>query len=295
VTARAVISAAELARLADLGGAGHAAVERNLDERARPAVDLGVAIHLQYDAAFEYRESANVVGVVRGRDLPNEYVVYTAHLDHLSLGKNPKLSGDSIFNGAVDNASGVATMIAIATAFARQPARRSIVFVATTGEEAGLLGGYAFVANAPVPRAAIVANLNLDDIPGFHPLHDVVPLGLAMTSLAPLVQATARSLGLAVSPDPEPEQGYFGRGDNFPFAEAGIPALRLHPGAADAHGDLAAGRALHKQFVAKRYHTPADEWSPNDDYQAMADFARFGFELGRAIADVDERPTMIRK
>ena len=293
IVVRGMMSAAQLAHLADAAGVPRTAIERRPDEGARPAVDLGVVIHARYDATFAARDSADIVGLVPGRDpaLAGEYVVYTAHLDH--VGANPALPGDHIFNGAMDNASGVATVLQVAAAFARQPARRSVLVVATTGEEAGLLGGAAFVAAPPVPRAQIVADLNVDDVPGLHPLYDVVPLGLAMTTLGPHARAAAAALGLRVSPDPEPEQGYFGRGDNLPFAQAGIPALRVEPGDGDARGDTTAGRRLHATFIATRYHTPHDEWLPTYDYAAMAELAHYVFDLGTRVANDPARPRLV--
>jgi hypothetical protein len=287
---RGVMSAAELARLAAAGGVPLTALDRRPDDPAHAAVDLGVTLHLRWDATFEDRESANVVGMVQGRDRANELVVYTTHLDH--LGVNAKLTGDQIFNGAIDNASGVATLLQVAHAFASAPARRSILFVVTTGEESGLLGASAFLAHPPLPRDAIVANINIDEVPGLHPLHDVVALGLAMTDLEPQLRAAAAAGHLAVSPDPEPEQGYYGRGDNLRFALAGIPALRIEPGDLDAHGDLAAGQRAHHEWIATHYHTPKDEWSAADDFGAMADFARFAFRLGTEIANTPARPKL---
>ncbi len=269
---RALIPIAELRRLATPEALAH------------PPVELG-RVHGVWDATIEPRTSANVVGLVRGRDpaLASEYVVYTAHLDH--LGTNPALPGDRIFNGAVDNASGVATMLQVARAFARKPAARSALFVATTGEERGLVGAWAFVASPPVPQASLVADLNIDEVPGDLPLRDVVALGVDDSPLAGHVRAAAAARGLALSPDPEPEQTYFLRGDNVRFAQAGIPALRIEPGELDANGSLDAGRRAHAAWVHDRYHTPKDEWRADLGFEAMAAFARFAFELGQQIAN----------
>ncbi|MGE5186183.1 MAG: M28 family peptidase, partial [Acidobacteriota bacterium] len=269
---RALIPIAELRRLAPA------------DALAHPPVELG-RIHGVWDTTTEVRDSANVVGVVRGRDpaLAGKYVVYTAHLDH--LGTNPALPRDPIFNGAIDNGSGVATMLQVARAFARKPAARSALFVATTGEERGLVGAAAFVASPPVPEQAMIADLNIDEVPALLPLRDVVALGIDGSPLAGDVRAAAAARGLAVSPDPEPEQTYFLRGDNVRFAQAGIPALRIEPGELDAAGGLDAGRRAHAAWVRERYHTPKDEWRPDLDFDAMAAFARFAFELGQQIGN----------
>jgi Zn-dependent M28 family amino/carboxypeptidase len=166
------------------------------------------------------------------------------------------------------------------------------LFVATTGEEVGFLGAAHFVAHPPVDRAAIVADLNFDDILGLKPLHDVVALGIEATTLVEPARAAAAALGLSLSPDPEPEQNYLGRGDNKKFSAAGIPALRIEPGDGDEHGDLEAGRRLHKEWLATRYHTPRDEWSAGDDYEAMAGLARFGLVLGALVANAPARPAL---
>jgi hypothetical protein len=292
LTMRAAIRKSALSALVAAGGVSPDLLLRDATSAARPPLPLGIRLHGRWTAQLRDTESANVVGLVRGRDplLAKEYLVYTAHLDHLGLGE--AVAGDGIYNGAVDNASGVATLLELAHAFALAPPRRSVLFVATTGEEVGFVGAGRFVAHPPVERAAIVANLNFDDVPGLHPLHDVVALGLERTSLAPLVQQAAAALDLKVSPDPEPEQHYFDRGDNKKFAAVGIPALRIHPGDGDARGDLEEGRRLHQEFLHTRYHTPKDEWRAVDDYEAMAQLARFGFYLGQLVAGTPSRPTM---
>jgi len=144
-----------------------------------------------------------------------------------------------------------------------------------------------------VPREAIVANLNMDQVPGLHPLRDLALLGLEMTNLGDDARAAATSLGLAINPDPTPEQGFFGRGDNLRFVQAHIPALRI--GAGDlVDGSIATGRAQHEEFLARRYHTPQDEWSEAIDFKAIADFARFAFVFGERIASSPVRPLLTK-
>jgi hypothetical protein len=281
VMLRALITEDALDRMAAAGG-----VTKDALQRGAP-VPLGVQIRGRWRQSIGELEAANVVGAVRGSDakLAKEYVVYTAHVDHLGVAPDGK-----IFHGAVDNASGVAVLLEVARAFARAPGRRSALFVVTTGEEKGFLGAAHFVAGGPIARDAMIANLNIDEAPGLVELHDVVALGVEATTLETAARATAGALGLRLSPDPEPEQQYLMRGDNKRFAKAGIPALRIEPGDGDGKGDLTAGVAAHKRWVKEHYHQAADEWSFVGDYESVARFARWAFLLGHEIADAPARP-----
>jgi Zn-dependent M28 family amino/carboxypeptidase len=219
-------------------------------------------------------KSANVIGAILGSDakLREEYVVYTAHLDDLGIG--PPVGGDSIYNGAMDNAAGVAGLIEIARAFKSLPAapRRSILFVATTAEDAGLIGmlGADYFAQHPtVPRASIVANINLDGLPIFFDFRDVVAYGAEHSTLeAPLRQA-ASMLGLELIPDPWPEQGMFVRSDQYPFVRRGIPSVWLSMGFKPADSRID-GQKIVGAYMSNRYHRPSDDMKQQMDFNAAA-------------------------
>jgi Zn-dependent M28 family amino/carboxypeptidase len=236
-------------------------------------------------------ESPNVAAVLRGSDpaLRDEYIVYTAHLDH--IGMDESLEGDRIFNGAVDNASGTAALLEIARAFARLPGppRRSVLFLAVTAEEHGLLGSDYFAHFPTVPRERIVANINMDVVSIFYPLGDVVAFGTEHSTLdAPTERAAAR-LGVELSPDPSPEEVFFIRSDQYSFVRQGIPALYLKPGhkSSDPNVD---GAAVMGEWLRTRYHTPRDDSSQPLDFEAAAKYTRLKFLIGFDVAQQDERP-----
>lgn len=234
--------------------------------------------------------SANVVGLLRGGDpaLANEYVVMTAHLDHLGIlpGPGPDGGGGRIAHGVQDNAIGVALMLEVARRMhaERVLPRRSILFVALTGEEKGLLGSDYLVAHPPVPRVAIVADLNLDMPVLLAPLRDVVVHGGDRSTLGPVAAAAAAQVGLTVAPDWEPEQGRFARSDQYSFAIAGIPAIALKAGPAGDSADR------QRAFAATRYHTPDDDLSHPVEWSAAPLFARLNLAILRRVADADARP-----
>jgi hypothetical protein len=236
--------------------------------------------------------SHNVVGVIRGADpvLSKEYVVYSAHSDHLGI--STPVDGDRIYNGALDNASGTASMLEIARAYSLMAARpaRSILFLSCTGEERGLLGSEYFARFPTVPKGSIVADFNIDMVMAFGPVHDVVPIGAERSSLAPVVAAAAKSLGLDVSPDPEPKQAVFVRSDQFSFVREGIPSVFVNAGLKDEKGNTDARRSKFKQWIATKYHAPKDEWDPNYDYEGMAQVARVEWLAGITVADTPARP-----
>jgi Zn-dependent M28 family amino/carboxypeptidase len=214
-------------------------------------------------------------------------VVYTAHLDHMGVGE--PVDGDSIYNGAVDNASGVAALLWVAEAFTRLPTppARFIVFLATTAEELGLFGSGYFVRRGPIPRKQIVAALNIDGATLMvHPLRDVSVMGASSSTLGQAAQSAGRRAGLRVHPADLPLLG----NDHFPFAKAGIPALWAIAGNEAGRADLD-GAKLQREWMETRLHTPKDDMSRLLDFQAAADLAAFDFELGCLIANGQRIPS----
>ncbi|GGB38107.1 aminopeptidase [Sphingomonas metalli] len=238
-------------------------------------------------ARVEKRPSANVVGLLPGSDpaLAGEYVVMSAHLDHLGMVTGAD-GATHVAHGVQDNAIGVALMLDVARRFQaeRIRPRRPILFVALTGEEKGLLGSDYFATRPPVPRGAIVADLNLDMPVLLAPLRDVVAHGGDRSSLGPIVAAAAADVGLTVAPDWEPEQGRFARSDQYSFAIHGIPAVSLKAGPAGGSD------TVQRDFARTRYHTPEDDLAHPVEWTAAPLFARLNAAILRRIADADRRP-----
>lgn len=236
-------------------------------------------------------KSPNVAGVLRGRDpvLKNEYLIYSAHLDHLGIGV--PVAGDSIYNGAVDNASGIAGMLEVARLFAgmAERPRRSIVFLAVTGEESGLLGSDFFAHHPTVPLANIVTNLNMDTSNVLYPTRDLVALGAENSTLGQVARKAAAALNLQVSPDPKPEENYFVRSDQYSFIKMGIPALNLDAGlkSTDPKIDPA---AIAREWVRSKYHSPQDDLTQVLDFEAAATVVKANFLVGYEVANATERP-----
>ncbi|MGH9795523.1 MAG: M28 family metallopeptidase [Candidatus Acidiferrales bacterium] len=254
------------------------------------AFALQVTARMRRVSRHESVSSPNVAAVLRGSDakLREEYVVYTAHLDHEGIGE-PR-DGDAIYNGALDNASGIAQMLEAARAFARlpKPPRRSVVFVAVAAEEEGLLGSE-YYANFPtVPARAIVANVNLDGGLILYP-GDAVVHGADHSSMGAVAEAAAKRLGIVLSPDPAPEENFFVRSDQYSFIKKGVPAVFVFPGMKSSAPEID-GQARFLEYLAERYHTPLDDMSQPFSFEAGALGARFNFLIGYAVAQQTERP-----
>nr|WP_052731337.1 M28 family metallopeptidase [Spirosoma radiotolerans] len=242
----------------------------------------------------------NLVGLLPGSDpkLKDEYVVYVSHLDHLGITKPVKgastpgvdAPGDSINNGAHDNASGVAINLETARLFSSLPKapRRSILFVAVTGEEMGLLGSDYFASNPTVPKDKIVANLCLDMPFFFHPLLDIVPYGSEHSSMKGAVDAAAQFVGVTIAKDPIPEQAVFMRSDHFSFVRQGIPAIYIKSGSTT--GDDRDGTKLNLDWRATVYHTPKDDMNQPFDWTAAARHVQLQFLIGYLTAQNTDRP-----
>ncbi len=237
-------------------------------------------------------QSHNVLAKIEGSDpvLKDEYLVYTAHLDHLGIGQ--PVNGDSIYNGALDNASGAAILLEVARALTElKPApRRSILFLSGTAEEVGLLGSDYFAHNPTVPHDSLVADLDVDTDFMLWPLQDIVAFGAEHSSLNAVVQQAAGRLHLVSSPDPAPEQALFIRGDNYSFVKQGIPSVALSPGVKSDNPKIDP-MAIAGQWLQTRYHQPSDDMEqPGLNFDDAVKFARVVFLVGHAIADGDQRP-----
>jgi Zn-dependent M28 family amino/carboxypeptidase len=252
---------------------------------------LPVEARLHTESRHATVESPNVLAILRGSDpaLAKEYVVLSAHLDHLGIG--PAKDGDAIYNGAYDNASGTAGILEIARAFAALPRRprRSILFAAVTAEEKGLLGAEYFTHDPTVPIQAIVADLNLDMFLTLFPVKDVVAFGGEHSSLGAVVKEAAGRLGLEVSPDPFPEEVVFIRADHYAFVRKGIPAVTLSCGLKSADPKMDGG-ALFRQWIGAVYHSPKDDLAQPMDFESAAKIARLYFLMADEVADAARRP-----
>ena len=251
-------------------------------------VALAAHVRGETHAAVRMIEQFNVAGLVPGTDpkLKDEVVIYSAHWDH--LGKQGA-GGDNIYNGAVDNASGSAALLAMAQEAVKSPAKRTQMFLWVAAEEQGLLGSAAYAAAPLWPAARTAANLNLDSLNWVGPTRDMSASGSERTELGAMAAATARAMGLVVSaPKPDLSGGYF-RSDHFSFAKAGIPAFSIG-GGSDYLKDGAANTARRKAYGEERYHQVTDEYDPRWDMSGMVQQAQFTLNLGRMVADAPKMP-----
>ena len=268
-------------------GLDSAALRAQAATREFRPVPTGITVDLRFRNTVQHLRSENVVGVVRGRDpkLGKEHVAFSAHWDHHGIG--PAVNGDSIYNGASDNASGVADLLAIARAAASSPRpKRSLLFVFVTAEESGLLGSAYFAEKPTVPISQIVANLNMDGGNLLGRTRDLNVLGDTKSSLGGQLATMVRSDGMRLSADLHPEAGHFYRSDHFSFAKAGIPAVSIGAGT-DVIGKPAGwGAQQDDDYTAHRYHQPSDAYRPDFDLTGAAQLSeivlRFGLELANA-------------
>jgi Zn-dependent M28 family amino/carboxypeptidase len=227
-------------------------------------------------------ESYNVLGLLPGTDAgpAKQAVVYSAHYDHLGI--DPTMSGDNIYNGAVDNGTGVGTLLELARTFAASSARppHPVLFASVTAEEKGLLGSNYLGKHLPIPAAQIALGLNFDAIPPIGVPESVNVTGAERTSFYPIVEKTAKAFGFAIQADAEPGAGHYYRSDHFSLARAGVPAFSINTGVKFAGHPPEWGKAQAEDYTAKRYHNIGDEYSPAMDFSSNAALAKFGFALG---------------
>jgi Zn-dependent M28 family amino/carboxypeptidase len=254
-------------------------------------VELGVSVRLAYRSQHRRIESSNVAALLPGSDpaLADEVVVVSAHLDH--LGDGAAVDGDSIYNGFYDNAMGSSLLVetARALATAHQRPRRSLLFLAVTAEERGLLGSQQFATHPPAGLGRMVANVNLDMPLFLYPVADLVAYGAEHSSLAEPVERAAHAAGFTLSPDPQPKEVIFVRSDQYSFVERGVPAVFLVPGFASRDPQIDGGKAV-RGFLSTDYHQPSDEASLPVDWPSAVRFLRANVLLAREVADADRAP-----
>jgi len=272
-------------------GADFDALKKEAQTRDFKPVKLeGATFSANYGVDTKVIISHNVVGRIEGTKRPEETIIYSAHWDHLGVGA-PDANGDTIYNGAVDNATGTAALLELGRAFAHAAKpERSVVFLNVTAEEKGLLGSEYYAANPLYPLAKTVAVLNMDALDPMGPARNFTTSGSAKSDLQDLLVADAKKAGLAYSPDPHPEAGHFFRSDHFSFAKRGVPALSFGSGNDLADGGVAAGEAQHKDYVDNRYHQPADEWKPAWTFAGMAHDLGVLYQVGAELAGSDQWP-----
>lgn len=286
---QAWISAPTAADLFRRAGLDYAALKRAAQQPSFKAVPMKLKASATLDITATKVTSANVVGLVRGAKRPDEVIVYSAHWDH--LGRCPPVDGDGICNGALDNASGTATLIEIARAFANGPKPdRSVAFIALTAEEKGLLGSAYYAANPLFPAAKTVANINMDGMPGYGPTRDVQVFGFGKNDVEDVLAKHVAAQGRTLKPEAFPERGSYFRSDQFSFAKIGIPAIFARGGIDLVVGGEERGRALDAEYGANRYHKPLDQWTDDWDMAGAAQDSALFFAVGRDLANSEAWP-----
>jgi len=266
----------------------------NLREIARDPdfkpIPLGLNVSVSVENSIRTDVSKNVIATIPGTSRSDEYIIYTAHWDHLGIGR--PIDGDSIYNGAVDNASGTACLLAIAEAFKKGPApERSVVFLAVTAEEQGLLGSAYYAENPIYPPEQTVANINMDAIESPGPMKDLTITGYGQSEMDEYARRAAEKQGRYIIPDPDAEKGYFFRSDHFNFAKIGIPALYASGSYEDFEKGVEFIREQKADYIENKYHQPGDEYIPSETPLSGIRFdAQLLYEVGNTLANEDYFP-----
>ena len=278
-----------------LGAAGKdlAALSAAAKQPGFRAVPLGLKAGVSFNNDVRRFASKNVVGLLPGKTHPDEYVIHSAHWDHLGR-CTANAAGDDICNGAIDNATGVAALVTLAEAYrsAGAPAR-SVVFLAVTAEESGLLGSEYYGANPVFPLAQTVGGVNMDALSLAGPAKDVTVVGLGKSELDAMLADALRAEGRTATADPTPERGYYYRSDHFSLAKRGVPMFYVDGGEDLVTGGRAAGEAYAADYTRNRYHGPDDEYDPTWDWSGTMADVRLYYRLGRALADSNAWPNWL--
>jgi Zn-dependent M28 family amino/carboxypeptidase len=256
-------------------------------------IPLGIRIRANIPTKIRQIESRNVVAMIPGSDpnLAKQAVIFTAHWDHLGIG--PPVNGDSIYNGAVDNATGCGILIELAHAWQglEHKPRRTALFAAVTAEEAGLRGSEYYAAHPVIPLANTALDLNFDAFYPFGRTKDISVTGADRTTVWPTVQEAARRMELTIQPEAHPEQGHYYRSDHFSLAHAGVPSFSISLGTQYYGKPADYGEKIFQEFNEKHYHQPSDEYHDDWDFAGMEEAAQFGFLIGTTVANQDGLPT----
>jgi len=269
-----------------------AAAGLDLDEQMKAAATPGfkaVPLNLRASAqlynAIKSSTSRNVIALLPGSERPDELIIYTAHWDH--LGKNPVMDGDNIYNGALDNATGVGGLLGLAKAFSELPSppQRSILFLAATAEESGLLGSKYYAENPIYPLADSVAVLNMDSMAINGRMKDVVVIGYGSSELENYLESAAQKQNRFLAREPTPEKGYYYRSDHFSMAKFGVPALYAKAGIEHIQHGAEWTKQRNAEYITKNYHKPSDEYNPNWNLEGAAEDIQLYFDVGHALAN----------
>jgi|TARA_B110000037_G_scaffold71364_1_gene86025 Zn-dependent M28 family amino/carboxypeptidase len=260
------------------------------DFSAVPLGDITASVAIQNSVRTS--ESQNVIAMIPGTQRPAETIIYTAHWDH--LGVNPELPGDNIYNGAADNATGTAALLAMAKMHADAgPAPRSVVFLAVTAEESGLLGSRWYAEHPVFPLATTVANINIDVLNTYGPMHDIVVVGNGSSELEAYLEEAATAQGRHLVEEPNPERGYYYRSDHFNFAKAGVPALYAESGEDSVEFGKEWGAAQAQDYNENRYHAPSDEYDPSWNLEGAAQDILLYFDVASKLSRESSFPNWL--
>jgi Zn-dependent M28 family amino/carboxypeptidase len=294
VAVRGWVTEAACRRLMAMAGQDLDALQRAANQRDFHPVPLGLRVSTDFTSHVAKARTANVLGLLPGSDprLASELVVYSAHHDHLGVRPGAKPGEDAIYNGAEDNASGVALLLSIARAYGALPKapRRSILFAAVAAEEQGLLGSEYLTQHPPVPVGRMAVDINIDGANVFGRTRDVTVIGLGKTDLDPTLAALARAQGRVLQPDQLPDRGYFYRSDQLSFARVGVPAAYFESGLDYRGRPPGWGRQMRESWEETRYHQPSDELSPDWNLSGAVEDGRLQFALGYSVAQADRMP-----
>ncbi len=279
-------------KLFDLAGLNDGELLAQARKQGFKGMPLGVNLTASLQVEAEYNVSQNVVAKITGKSKPGEYIIYSAHWDHFGIGK-PDETGDSIYNGALDNASGTAALLALAKAFKTDGApERTVVFLAVTAEEQGLWGSAYYAQNPIYPKEKTVANINMDGINPYGKMKDVSIIGAGQSEMEDLLNVELEKLGRYSAPEPNPVAGYYFRSDHFNFAKIGIPALYFGTGIDHVEKGKEYGKQLQDDYTANYYHKPNEEYdTARWNLEGAVDDVQVLYHVGRSLANSDKWPS----
>ncbi len=265
-------------------GTSYAQAKKEALDRTTPSRSMDMTMSAGLSNEISVSDSKNVIGKIEGTERPDEYILYMGHWDH--LGTDESLEGDKIYNGAVDNATGTAGLLMLARSYMQMDIKpkRSIMFVAVTAEESGLLGSLHFGNNPPVPLNKIVAGINMDALNVYGPTHNISVIGYGSSELEKYLAKAASAQGRTIGPEPTPEKGYFYRSDHFNLAKKGVPMLYAKGGVDLIKGGVEAGQKAQKNYAMNDYHKPSDEINASWDLTGAAEDLQLYLKVGQQIA-----------